>query len=128
MNVGEIIIWIFIFMLLSGVSIEGFFSGIRARRKERLREEKEERRREVEGPPPICGCGHHVAYHNPQSGTCGETVKIPVKWDVNLHGEEYVSSYEARSCHCARYVGPEPMTIFYSPEMTDVVFEDPRED
>jgi hypothetical protein len=41
------------------------------------------------GPPepqPVCGCSHHLSFHNPKTLTC---------------------AYEG--CRCQQYVGPEPL-------------------
>ena len=37
-------------------------------------------------PQPVCGCTHHLSFHNPRTGTC---------------------AYD--DCKCQQYVGPEPL-------------------
>ncbi len=37
-------------------------------------------------PQPVCGCGHHLSFHSPQTSTCA--------FD---------------ECRCQQYVGPEPL-------------------
>lgn len=65
-------------------------------------------------PKPVCGCSHHHAYHDPESGKCNATVHgqalefddydRPIKWELV-------------TCPCRRYSGPEPMPMYYAPEI-----------
>lgn len=50
-------------------------------------------RRTAAPPRPICGCGHHRALHDPDTGKCHNT-------------RGYI-------CRCQQYVGPEPVESFY---------------
>jgi hypothetical protein len=37
-------------------------------------------------PQPVCGCGHHLSFHNPKTQTCASD-----------------------GCRCQQYIGPEPL-------------------
>lgn len=55
------------------------------------------RKRPPKYPEPICGCKHHLSFHD-DKGRC--------HWNMSYwEGEPYVQ------CDCRRYVGPEPMPI-----------------
>lgn len=51
---------------------------------------------------PICGCGHHLAFHTLE-GVCKEQVKTLMR--TNPHG---FPEYEVFDCTCQEYVGPVP--------------------
>lgn len=74
------------------------------------------RRRRPKPPPPIkpiCGCMHHKSSHDPKTGACNAAVERPKYNSIGDHiGIEY------RDCACRQYVGPEPHTEFYPPEMS----------
>lgn len=53
-----------------------------------------EHRRLLEAAEPVCGCGHHAAYHNVERGTCEYE-----GWDSKNNC--------AIPCMCQRYIGPE---------------------
>lgn len=76
-----------------------------------------ERRPDVPGPrgvpappadphAPICGCGHHLAFHDRAEGGCHQRVPLP--------------DDSTGPCRCSQYIGPEPLPQFYAPELADV--------
>ena len=53
----------------------------------------------VSGPPepqPICGCTHHLSFHNPQTSVCA-----------------------VEGCRCQQYVGPEPLGHVFAQPLVD---------
>lgn len=79
--------------------------------KEQLRAiELEKARRQLEAAhpmpvKPICGCGHHVAFHNRNSGSC--------------HGEN-IRGKTVRQCTCQSYSGPTPLSQVYAEPLADL--------
>ncbi|GAB7105795.1 hypothetical protein JCM4814A_41090 [Streptomyces phaeofaciens JCM 4814] len=65
-------------------------------------------------PEPVCGCTHHLAKHD-KAGACHETVATPTLWDADRKPLQY----ESRPCNCQQYVGPEPLSLVFAPEITD---------
>lgn len=54
-----------------------------------------------EEPDPICGCGHHLAFHTAE-GQCREQIPL-------LAGAEGGQpKYDVYDCTCQQYVGPVP--------------------
>jgi hypothetical protein len=53
-------------------------------------------------PDPVCGCGHHYAMHDPEK-----------------HMECAVEFGNKMKCACVRYAGPEPLPVYYSPEISE---------
>ncbi len=47
-------------------------------------------------PLPICGCSHHLSFHNPRTGACAE-----------------------EGCRCQQYVGPEPLGHVFAQPLID---------
>jgi hypothetical protein len=47
-------------------------------------------------PQPICGCSHHLSFHNPRTGACAE-----------------------EGCRCQQYVGPEPLGHVFAQPLVD---------
>ncbi len=41
---------------------------------------------ELADPQPVCGCSHHLSFHNPRTSTCA-----------------------VDDCQCQQYIGPEPL-------------------
>ena len=60
----------------------------------------QQRVRSLEEPDPLCGCGHHISFHDEKG--CHYTVVYtrPAKFGV-------VSLFS--DCPCVKYVGPEPL-------------------
>jgi len=59
----------------------------------------ETRNQPVSGPPepqPICGCSHHLSFHNPQTSACA-----------------------VDDCRCQQYVGPEPLGHVFALPLID---------
>lgn len=54
-------------------------------------------------PEPVCGCEHHYAYHDPETGKCNMVDQNFVK--INKDG----TKHGFPNCMCKRYTGPEPM-------------------
>ncbi|MFE4449732.1 hypothetical protein [Streptomyces sp. NPDC056796] len=80
--------------------------------KKTLYERGERRRRAENGPEPICGCRHHLAYHDAREGVCYAEVRD------SDHAEE------RSQCSCRRYSGPEPLATLYAPELSGSVRQD----
>jgi len=53
-------------------------------------------------PQPICGCGHHLSFHNPRTGGCAE-----------------------QECRCQQYVGPEPLGHVFAQPLINPGVVDP---
>jgi hypothetical protein len=53
--------------------------------------------------PQVCGCGHHLATHDLESGTCREDVR---REHYKQNGER--NGYEWVECACVRYTGEVP--------------------
>jgi Arc/MetJ-type ribon-helix-helix transcriptional regulator len=92
-------------------------SSIRGRQK-RLKAEAADRRalEAANRPPePVCGCTHHLAKHD-KRGKCHEAVQMPSAWDA----KRKPTAYEAGTCNCQQYVGPQPLGRVYAEEIADV--------
>ena len=91
-------------------------------------------------PEAVCGCGHHFSFHTAREG-CHHTEPIiitnhePIR-DAennpvpNEFGSVQVASKETvageRTCGCKRYVGPEPITTLFSPDLATGAVEEPE--
>ena len=47
-------------------------------------------------PQPICGCSHHLSFHNPRTSACA-----------------------VADCRCQQYVGPEPLGHIFAQPLID---------
>jgi hypothetical protein len=47
-------------------------------------------------PQPICGCSHHLSFHNPATSACA-----------------------VEDCRCQQYVGPEPLGHVFAQPLID---------
>jgi hypothetical protein len=56
-------------------------------------------------PQPICGCTHHLSFHNPQTAACA-----------------------VDDCRCQQYVGPEPLGHVFAQPLIDPGALDPSSD
>lgn len=92
-------------------------------------------RRRVESPQPpqpVCGCQHHLSFHDPETGRCGFTQPVYTsnyEVVVNASGNPVLDAYRdvqkvkktsyegEHQCGCQRYIGPEPLTAYYAPEI-----------
>ncbi|AAZ55990.1 hypothetical protein JCM3263A_17310 [Thermobifida fusca] len=63
-------------------------------------------------PQPICGCGHHLVFHDQKDKTCQAQVVIPGRWT----GER---THTYRKCMCQGYRGPMPVDEYYVPDIID---------
>jgi len=53
---------------------------------------------------PVCGCGHHHGFHDPQTGEC--------------HGKMLIPGYgHNHPCTCRQYSGPVPLPEYIAPEI-----------
>lgn len=76
-------------------------------------------------PAPVCGCGHHYSFHNPESKLCMHTARTAVHW--NASGTPV--KWGHLQCGCQRYIGPQPLDTLYAPEIaTGVVVEEKRKE
>jgi hypothetical protein len=66
----------------------------------RAKGELEDKRQAALKPPPdpqpICGCSHHLSFHNPATGGCA-----------------------VEDCRCQQYVGPEPLGHVFAQPLID---------
>ena len=61
-----------------------------------------------QAPAPVCGCGHHHSFHDPQTGQCHSLMRVP--------GTMSRDSYHT-PCTCRQYSGPTPLPEYYAPEI-----------
>lgn len=62
-----------------------------------------------QNPQPLCGCGHHLVFHDHETKKCQTQVVIPGRWTGSQN-----SSY--RQCMCQGYRGPVPIDEYYAPD------------
>ena len=129
--------------MMSGVDIAAiiFAAGIVGggawdRVKNAAKDRREERLRLANGPEPICGCGHHLAYHDLHDGRCYAEVKRE-KADAAEAGSGGAESDSESAtatakpapenlwhrCACRRYAGPEPIATVYAPQIARAGYE-----
>lgn len=119
-------------VILAGGWVAG---GAHDRLRKMLAERKAARERAVAGPEPICGCRHHLAYHDPKDGRCYAVVKGKQGRGGGSEGKAGKSTGVQgkpspaegagalpvpAQCPCRRYAGPEPLATLYAAELTDV--------
>jgi hypothetical protein len=63
-------------------------------------------------PQPMCGCGHHLVFHDTKTKVCQAQVVIPGRWTG-----QYTGTY--RKCMCQGYRGPLPVEEYIATELTD---------
>ncbi|CAM5256782.1 hypothetical protein GCM10010329_06000 [Streptomyces spiroverticillatus] len=115
--------WIFIFFMMGGFGgLANMGRQALATRHERQMERQKLLRKERQAieaankpPEPICGCTHHLAKHD-KAGKCHESVEQPTAWDENKKPVRF----EAGTCNCQQYVGPQPLSQVYADELTDL--------
>lgn len=76
--------------------------------------------RAPEQPKPICGCKHHLAHHDPQTGACQSMVRTPTQWGrkgTYTGSDPLPTHYEYYPCSCKQYVGPRPADVFLAQEV-----------
>ena len=59
---------------------------------------------------PICGCRHHLAKHDPETGECHDT---DTRYEFDLAAGAAV--LKAHRCPCRQYVGPVPIAQLWTP-------------
>jgi hypothetical protein len=117
-------------ILAAGVVGGGAWDRVKSVAKDR----REERMRLANGPEPICGCGHHLAYHDLHDGRCYAEVKrdqadaAATGSDVAASDSESGAAKPApeslwRRCACRRYAGPEPIATVYAPQIARAGYE-----
>lgn len=77
------------------------------------------RHRPPKQPVPICGCHHHLALHDPETGHCHATMSVADDWeriynDALRRDEVKPIHFIDVSCTCRQYVGPEPVDIVFA--------------
>jgi hypothetical protein len=72
-----------------------------------------DRRESKKAPEPICGCGHHLANHDPATGICHD---IDLESVYSSKKGDYI---EKIPCTCRQYVGPMPIAHFWTPGVID---------
>jgi hypothetical protein len=122
-----------VIIVAGGVVVNGALDRVRGIAKDR----RAERALLVNGPEPICGCGHHLAYHDLHDGRCYAEVKrkqspATLAGDGGRRAEVEGAEGDARPesgtsakdvtvwhrCQCRRYAGPEPLATLYAPQLT----------
>jgi hypothetical protein len=101
-----------VMVILAGGYVAG---GAYDRLKDAAKERRKAKAQALIGPEPVCGCGHHLAYHDARDALCYASV-------VTAEGG---TDDSVRQCPCRRYAGPEPLATLYSPELTSPVGERP---
>lgn len=69
-------------------------------------------RRPAPEPKPVCGCEHHMALHDRETGVCNGAITVEL-W--NRHNER--AGRRQDPCPCRQYVGPEPITSVWAPPL-----------
>lgn len=98
------------------IALGGFLFG-RQMTKRQTRQALEDQRRQEQAkavgsahnPQPLCGCGHHLVFHDQQTKKCQTQVVIPGRWTGQPS-----STY--RQCMCQGYRGPLPLDEYYAPD------------
>ena len=66
-------------------------------------------RRRHHSPKLICGCTHHLAFHDRKTGRCNN-------YQPGVHEAKTGACIQ---CKCQQYTGPQPLPEYYPPELTD---------
>lgn len=116
-------------IVVGGVVVNGALDRVKRLAADR----RDERRRLANGPEPVCGCGHHLAYHDLHDGRCYAEVKTEgpdsapgravAAADADSSSDSGPGSDGGkagaeqfwRRCACRRYAGPEPLATLYAP-------------
>ena len=117
----EIPLAVLLLIALASLALGGWANSIIARILDHRRELARAARTDTDPAEPTCGCGHHIAFHDPGKGQCHAQAKVPVRWQVEPQAgrgtKQIAVEWEARPCPCRRYAGPEPLATLYAPEM-----------
>ncbi len=65
--------------------------------------------RRAAATPPVCGCGHGLEQHDPDTKACHAQVRRDT---YNKHGDWVGDTYVA--CTCRQYVGPTPVEQLFN--------------
>lgn len=79
-----------------------------------------DRRHRRRNPPPVCGCKHHYALHDPATGTCKAKMNVP-KWRPG-----YGMRADWVDCTCQVYTGPTPVQVTWSAGLAILAVDPPR--
>ncbi|MDX2708349.1 hypothetical protein PV350_36690 [Streptomyces sp. PA03-6a] len=109
-------------VILAGGYVTG---GAYDRLRKAATERRKARQQELNGPQPVCGCGHHLAYHDAREGLCYASVPAPSGRKDEAGDKDEA---EDRRCPCRRYAGPEPLATLYAPEIAAPPAERPWPD
>lgn len=69
-------------------------------------------------PQAICTCGHGKGHHIDGKGACQGEEKREVRWWTDAWGSTYPNKWDWFPCRCLSYTGPEPLPVFFSPEIS----------
>ncbi|MEV2277239.1 hypothetical protein AB0I72_16805 [Nocardiopsis sp. NPDC049922] len=99
-----------------GAFVAGRIVTRRQARQSLEQQRREEQARALHGgpqqPQPLCGCGHHLVFHDRGSKKCMTQVVIPGRW-TGQSGSTY------RQCMCQGYRGPIPVDEYYAPDLLE---------
>lgn len=88
--------------------------------------------RRTKQPKPICGCDHHLAMHDRQTGRCHHTEAVYNDVTEAVHDKDgnpvkdrdgYVEKVHSKvladtvQCGCRQYIGPEPIQLYSAPQI-----------
>jgi hypothetical protein len=100
----------------AAIAAAGYFAGRSTARRESARELQQHQGapqpQAQRTPQPLCGCGHNLVFHDPQTKRCQTQVVIPGRWTGQAN-----STY--RQCMCQGYRGPVPVDEYYAPDYLD---------
>lgn len=66
-------------------------------------------------PKPICGCTHHLSFHDPKTSHCHGLMKgKPVRYDL----WNAPTAYDKVPCTCRQYSGPTPLPEYVAQEIS----------
>ncbi|GAA1452819.1 hypothetical protein [Nocardiopsis tropica] len=101
------------------IALGGFLFGrLMTQRQSRTALEQQRRQEQArvlsgpQNPQPLCGCGHHLVFHDQETKRCQTQVVIPGRWTGQTS-----STY--RQCMCQGYRGPLPLDEYYAPDYLD---------
>jgi len=58
---------------------------------------------------PVCGCSHHLSFHDPKTGECHGVIEIPTSASRDSYHQP---------CTCRQYSGATPLPEYFAPEIT----------
>ena len=93
-----------IFALLSVLLLTVLLSALVVRQEIEL-----QKLRPLRDKQPVCGCKHHLSYHDKKTGVCNNYEP----------GVEVIGTGAKITCKCKQYVGPERLQEYFVPEIAD---------